>query len=251
LELSLALGEPGRDLVVLAEGNTSARSGPDQMIVKASGRQLSRAVADDFVKVTISAMVALVDDPGAGEEHVDRVFAELSAAGQRPSVEAMLHAVCLTTGRARIVGHTHPVHVNIVLCSEHAERMAREVLFPDQVVVLGARPVFLPYHDPGLELARAAKGAIEAHLVAEGRPPRLIYLANHGIMALGQSVSDVVQVTEMAVKAARVFGGALMVGGPRPLPGPAVERIDRRRDEAYRRRVLAGPPAGADAGREQ
>jgi hypothetical protein len=52
----------------------------------------------------------------------------------------------------------------------------------------------------------------------------------------------------MAVKAAKVFGGALMVGGPHRLSAGAVERIDRRHDEAYRRQMLAAPPATGHEG---
>ena len=53
VELSRTLGEPGRDLVILAEGNTSIRTGPDRMLVKASGSQLGTAADEDFVEVDI------------------------------------------------------------------------------------------------------------------------------------------------------------------------------------------------------
>jgi rhamnose utilization protein RhaD (predicted bifunctional aldolase and dehydrogenase) len=43
VELSRTLGEPSRDLVILAEGNTSIRTDPDRMLVKASGSQLGTA----------------------------------------------------------------------------------------------------------------------------------------------------------------------------------------------------------------
>ena len=65
VELSRTLGEPGRDLVILAEGNTSIRTGPDRMLVKASGSQLGTAVATDFVEVDISTMIDLVNDETA------------------------------------------------------------------------------------------------------------------------------------------------------------------------------------------
>jgi hypothetical protein len=40
VELSRTLGEPSRDLVILAEGNTSIRTEEDRMLVKAGGAQL-------------------------------------------------------------------------------------------------------------------------------------------------------------------------------------------------------------------
>src|SRR3984957_18079516 len=133
-------GEPSRDLVILAEGNTSIRTDEDRMLVKASGSQLGTASGEDFVEVDISTMLDLVNDETAGEDDVKRVFGEAGRAGRRPSVEAMLHAICLSAGGATVVGHTHPVPVNIVLCSPHAERMSSDVLFPEQVVILGRNP---------------------------------------------------------------------------------------------------------------
>jgi hypothetical protein len=52
-----ALGEPGRDLVILAEGNTSIHTAPDRMLVKASGSQLGAAVGEDFIEVGIRTML--------------------------------------------------------------------------------------------------------------------------------------------------------------------------------------------------
>ncbi len=239
VELSRTLGEPGRDLVILAEGNTSIRTDPDRMLVKTSGSQLGTAGDEDFVEVGIRAMLDLVHDETAGDGDVKRVFGEVSRGGRRPSVEAMLHAICLSVGGASVVGHTHPVPVNIVLCSPHAERMSSSVLFPEQVVILGRKPVFVPYLDPGLTLARAVRQEILRHIELDGAPPKVIYLGNHGLFALGESAAEVLQITAMAVKVSRILGGALTLGGVRTLSESDVARIDGRPDEIYRRQVLA------------
>jgi rhamnose utilization protein RhaD (predicted bifunctional aldolase and dehydrogenase) len=250
VELSRALGEPGRDLVILAEGNTSIRTGEDRMLVKASGAQLGTAAEEDFVEVDTRAMLDLVNDEGAGEGDVERVFGAFGrgsgsgSGGRRPSVEAMLHAICLGIGGASVVGHTHPVPVNILLCSPHAERMSADVLFPEQVVILGRNPVYVPYTDPGLTLARAVQREMRRRIELDGAPPKVIYLGNHGIFALGQSAAEVLQITAMAVKVSRILGGALTVGGVQVLSEHDVARIDGRPDEIYRRQVLAG---GSDA----
>lgn len=240
VELSRALGEPSRDLVILAEGNTSIRTDPDRMLVKASGSALGTAAGGDFVEVDTRVLLDLVNDETAGDADVERVFGELARGGKRPSVEAMLHAVCLSVGGASVVGHTHPVPVNILLCSPHAERMSSDVLFPEQVVILGRRPVFVPYLDPGLTLARAVQRDMLARIELDGVPPKVIYLGNHGIFALGGSAAEVLQITAMAVKVSRILGGAITLGGARALSPEAVARIDGRPDELYRRRMLAG-----------
>jgi rhamnose utilization protein RhaD (predicted bifunctional aldolase and dehydrogenase) len=254
VELSRTLGEPSRDLVILAEGNTSIRTEEDRMLVKASGSQLGTAAGEDFVEVNTRAMLDLVNDEAADEGDVERVFGALGRGpgGRRPSVEAMLHAICLGIGGASVVGHTHPVPVNILLCSPHAERMSADVLFPEQVVILGRNPVFVPYTDPGLTLARAVQREMLRRIELDGVPPKVIYLGNHGIFALGQSAAEVLQITAMAVKVSRILGGALTVGGVQTLSEHDVARIDGRPDEIYRRRVLAasGPGTGLAAGRD-
>ena len=243
--LSRTLGEPDRRLAILAEGNTSLRVGGGRMLVKASGASLACAQASDFVELEVADLLALLDDPAAGDDAVAAAFAGIEAArGRRPSVEAMLHAVCLDLGGAGAVGHTHPEPVLSLLCTEHGERLATDALFPDQVVVLGRHPLYVGYVDPGLALARRVRDDLRAHVTRHGEPPRVIYLGNHGLFALGRDPAHVLQLTDMAVKAARVLTGALAAGALRTLGGAEADRIDGRPDEHYRRRALAG---GRDA----
>ena len=233
--LSRALGDPAHELAILGEGNTSLRTGEGTMLVKASGASLATATAADFVALETAPLLALLDDPAADDAAVAEAFAAVEArTGRRPSVEAMLHAVCLERGGANAVGHTHPVPVLALLCSRHAPLLATHLLFPDQIVVLGRRPLFVPYVDPGLALARRVRDEIVAH----GEPLKVIYLGNHGLFALGRTPEHVLQITAMAVKASRVLAGALAAGGVMPLPAADADRIDARLDEHYRRAAL-------------
>jgi rhamnose utilization protein RhaD (predicted bifunctional aldolase and dehydrogenase) len=240
LALSRALGDPARELAILGEGNTSLRSGPGTMLVKASGASLASVAPADFVEIELAPLVALLDDPAADDAAVSAAFAPVEArTGRRPSVEAMLHAVSLELGGAVAVGHTHPVPVLALLCSEHAEALATHMLFPDQIVVVGRRPLFVPYVDPGLALARRVRDDLAGHIERHGEPPKVIYLGTHGRFALGRTTEHVLQITAMAVKAARVLAGALAAGGARPLGEADADRIDTRPDEHYRRAALA------------
>jgi rhamnose utilization protein RhaD (predicted bifunctional aldolase and dehydrogenase) len=121
--LSRALGDP--ELAILGEGNTSLRSGAGSMLVKASGASLATVTAADFVELETAPLIALLDDPAAGDAAVAEAFAAVEArTGRRPSVEAMLHAVCLEQGGVEVVGLTHPVPILALLCSPHAEALA-------------------------------------------------------------------------------------------------------------------------------
>ena len=238
--LSRRLGEPAFDAAILGEGNTSARDG-DTMLVKASGANLADAAAADFVPVDLDAAIALIADDDAGDAEVDALYGSVAAEhGRRPSVEALLHVVAYELTDAKVVAHTHPTDVNALLCSASAELLVDGSLFPDQIVVLGASPLLVPYIDPGIRLARHVRAALRDHIALHGETPRVIYLRNHGMFALGASAEHAWGVTAMAQKCARVILGASAVGGVQFMPADEVRRIDTRPDEKYRRALLAG-----------
>jgi rhamnose utilization protein RhaD (predicted bifunctional aldolase and dehydrogenase) len=238
--LSRTLGEPARQLAILAEGNTSARLDDDRMLVKASGSWLARLTEHDLVELRLSTVMALFDDPGAGDEQVAAAFKEAAPrGGPRPSVEAILHAVCYAETPAQVVAHTHPVAVNGLLCSSAAELLGEGALFPDQIVVLGRHMLVVPYVDPGLPLARHVRTMLTAFRDEHGTHPKALFLRNHGMFALGASTDEALQITEMAVKVALVLTAAAAVGGVVFLTEEQADRIDSRPDEHHRRRALA------------
>lgn len=238
VELSHRLGDPTRDLALAAEGNVSHRLDPDTMLVKASGCSLGTLGREDLVEVRLAPLVELLDSSSAGDADVSRVYAESTSGGRRPSVEAVLHAAILRETEAVCVAHTHPVAVNSLLCSTSAHLLTQGALFPDQVVMLGRRQVLVPYVDPGLALARAVRESLRAFVDAEGQRPKVLYLRNHGLFALGSSVEDALGITFMAVKSASILLGAIQAGGPVFLSDADVARIDSREDEHFRRSLL-------------
>ena len=239
--LTRTLAEPDRDLVVLAEGNTSTRVADGVMLVKASGSKMATAADRDFVEVRTTPLVELVASAESDDAEVNRVLldARLDSGAPKPSMEALLHALCIEEAGAEVVAHTHPTAVNGILCSDRAAELVAGALFPDQVVVMGRHTVLVPYADPGLALARAVRTELHRHLASHDRPPKVIYLVNHGIFVLAASADEALAVTEMTVKAARILAGALAVGKPTYLTDAEAERIDTRPDELHRRKRLA------------
>jgi rhamnose utilization protein RhaD (predicted bifunctional aldolase and dehydrogenase) len=256
VRLSRQLGDPAADLVVLGEGNTSTALGDGTFLVKASGTRLGGVTEEDLVRLDHAAVLDLVDDPTLDDHDQAGLAARLRDAAREPggdgtiaptaipkpaSIETMMHALALDLPGVSVVGHTHPTAVNALLCSDRAADLVAGSLFPDQVVVCGAHALLVPYAEPGLPLARAVRRGLAEYLDEHGSPPRLIHLANHGIVALGESGAQVLAVTTMAVKAARVLSGVLAVGSPTYLDPETVRRLDNRADERHRRRLLAGP----------
>lgn len=244
LRLAHAVGEPQRELAILAEGNVSARLDDERMLVKATGSSLASAGRDDLVECRFEPILELLDDPtafegGAGDARVAEALmaSRVDPTAKRPSVEALLHAVVLTSGAAAAC-HTHPVAVNALLCSDRAELLVAGALFPDQVVVLGTHSLLVPYVDPGLGLGRLMRHELRTFADRHGALPKVAWLQNHGIFAIGASPAECLRITEMADKFARTLLGAIAAGQPRFLPDAVLDRIDGRDDEHVRRAIL-------------
>ena len=248
VELTRRLGEPSKDYVILGEGNTSARADEATYWVKTSGSSMVSIGPDGFVRVRFAPVLELLD---AGDLADDEVKARLVAAKAdpqaqgHPSIEALLHALCLSLPGVSFVGHTHPVAVNAVLCSVRAQEAVAGRIFPDEIVVCGPAPAFVPYADPGIPLARAVWRSLTQYMDDYGGPPKTVYIQNHGLIALAQVPVEVENITAMAVKVARIVQGTYAVGGPRFLSAKDVERIHTRPDEDRRRAKLLGQK-GAD-----
>jgi rhamnose utilization protein RhaD (predicted bifunctional aldolase and dehydrogenase) len=153
----------------------------------------------------------------------------------RPSVETVLHALALQLDRVNFVGHTHPTAVNAILCSQKAKKAIAGRLFPDEIVYCGPAPVYIPYTDPGVPLARKVRDEIDRYLDEYRERPKVILMQNHGLIALGQTALEVENITAMYVKTARVILGAYALGGVQAMSPEAVARIHTRPDEQYRR----------------
>lgn len=242
-ELAHWLGDPDRDLAILAEGNVSHAVGDGATYwLKASGSSMGSMRPDQFVLMDTQRALALLDFESLPDAEIKRLLfaARMDETSDLyPSTEAALHAVCLTEGGAGAVGHTHPTPFLSLLCSVHAEAALAGRLFPDEIVVCGIAPCLVPYADPGPPLARAARQAIRAHIAQWGETPKVVLLRNHGLFALGKDTDEVKRVTQMAVKVARALVGTFALGGPTFLTPEQADRIRTRPDEHFRQKMLA------------
>ncbi len=243
VELSQYFGEPSRGFAILGEGNTSARINEDSFYVKASGIGLERIGPEGFVRVSARKVFSLLEEPDADDDEVARVLKEAREnpnETRMPSVETLLHAILLLVPDYAFVAHTHPVYTNMLLCSKVAEEAVSGRIFPDHIVLLGHRSVYVPYVDPGLPLAREVKRRVEEFVEEEGVLPRVIFMGNHGVIAMGDSPKTVIGCMEMVEKSSRILLGAYAVGGPNFMTAEAIARIATRPDEAYRLKYIAG-----------
>lgn len=238
LEMTLRLGEPERDLVILSEGNTSELVG-DEIVVKTSGSSMRTATRDDFVAVGVDPLVELLRDPSADQDRLTAALTagEVDGRTVRASVESLVHVAVRALAPVRYVAHTHPTDVVSLLASQEAASAFAEPVYTDELLILG-RPLFVPYAQPGMELGRLFLDRLEAYVDEHGELPSLVLLGNHGIVAISQTAEGAEAVSMMAVKSARVRLGARAAGGVAPLGDTA--HYFTRPDFAERRTRLAG-----------
>lgn len=216
------------------------RISADTFLVKASGSSLGTLTAAGVTECRFADLLPVLDARSLSDAVIDEKLyaARVDSQAKKPSVEAMFHAWLLTLPGVNFVGHTHPVEVNKILCTPLARKFAQGRCCPDEIVCCGAESVLVPYVDPGLKLAQAIRKAVLAFIKRTARPPRVILLENHGLIALGGTPESVLATSLMAVKAAEVFIGAHLLGRPRLLTRRQVERIIGRPDEHYRQQAL-------------
>jgi rhamnose utilization protein RhaD (predicted bifunctional aldolase and dehydrogenase) len=100
-----------------------------------------------------------------------------------------------------VVLHTHPIYANAFSCMEGGERALASLL--------PARLAFVEYRTPGHLLGRAVESAANAHRAQFGKPARQMLLANHGLIAAGETVSDAIDATNEVLHAGQRFFGPI------------------------------------------
>ena len=243
IELSRWLGEEHRGFAILGEGNTSARNSDGTFYVKASGARLGTIDESGFVEVQFAPVLEMLDGPTLSDAEVKaRLMAATinNPAGLAPSIETLFHAYLLSLPGVRFVGHTHPITVNAITCSQGWRDFTRGRLFPDEIVCCGVAPAYIDYTDPGVPLGRAIRNSVSSYIVKHNGWPKSILMQNHGLIAIGGTASEVMSITAMWDKTARVLAGTLHFGGPNFMSPESVSRIHTRPDELERKKRIEG-----------
>ena len=229
-ELILMTRELGRvehGLAITGEGNTSAALDDGTFLVKASGAGLGNITAKGFCRVDASRALALLDDSRCTDANAGELLrsALVRAGDPRPSIETMLHALCLDDSEIRFVAHTHPLGLLRILCSRAGVKPFRRHFYPFAVVTCGRHIATVGYHNPGLALARAIRTELVRYRRVHGRSPRLLLMANHGAVALARTAVEALDISLMAEKWAQLLDGTQRWGGPSYLPAYAFKHL--------------------------
>ncbi len=247
-KLARAAGAPSEDLTILAEGNAAVFDrANDRFLVKASGVIMSDATDEDWVWVSASKCVELLEEAvkvGVTDKlnsALDLLLKDAftpSGKNRKASIETLVHVVAFHLMDANWSLHTHPTPVVAIAASKRAAEHYSGSLFPDESVICGPVPLFLPYAAPGLELGLGVYQGVLKYKDQFGRSPGQIILGNHGLCTSGKGSDEALATTKMAVKAAKIRIGALSAGGLNFITIEAAEAIAFRPDEIARRLML-------------
>lgn len=176
----------GKDssLVQGGGGNTSVKSADGEyMFIKASGTALKDMTKEKgWRRLKLSAIWSIIKDrslakfePAVREtEVVNRLFLACDdnlTTGARPSVETPLHAIL-----DRCVIHLHPSVVGVYVNAKKG-KVALEKVFKNEKYP----PLWVPYVNPGLTLARKTARLVSDYQNRYGRKPTVLFLEKHGL----------------------------------------------------------------------
>ena len=163
LDPSLVQGKGGNISVKTKEG----------MIVKASGATMGDVnLYHGFSVCDIGEFPVLSTE----KEYVGFIQSLVKSGSARPSMETGFHAML----PHKTVVHTHPVHLNAILCSMESKTIIDQ-LFSDLSYT------FVEYTPPGLELVNRIS-------TGEGRD--VIFLENHGLIVGAETAQEAFETTE-------------------------------------------------------
>ena len=186
---------------VLAGGGNTSFKDEKYIYVKSSGVSLANITEDGFVKMEKSALNQIFSKVYSSndEQREAQVLADMLSARcageqhKRPSVEAVLHLAM----PFKFVLHIHPSMVNGMTCGKDGKAIFSKLF---------SKGIWIEPIMPGYILALTVKNLINEYNKANGEPPKLIFLENHGVFIGGNNLIEIDElVVEINEKLKRVI----------------------------------------------
>ncbi len=197
-----------RGYVAAADGNLSARLGPDRLLATPSGVSKGFLSAQDLVVIRLDGE-PVPSYRGRGQKPSSEILMHLEVYRQRLDVNAVVHAHPPAATAFSIAGVT----------------LARCIL-PEVVITLGGIPT-AEYATPGtVEVPESIDQAIQEY--------DAIVLAHHGTLTVGQTLWDAYQRLEKVEQTAQITLIARQLGQVKTLSPEAVSKLMAQRREWLR-----------------
>ena len=227
IDLAHRVGNHAARLAIWNEGAVAAKLPGGRFVVSATGACLGKLDARGLVELDLAKVQGFLP---LEEVHAEDFAAtQTDPGGPAPSADVFAFADLFAFEGVRFAAHTQPVPVNQVICSPRARQFADRRNLPHEIIACGQASVLVPFMPPGLALAKEIKRKIALWRDRFKIVPKLILIQNHGMITLGDSVDEVLMLTEMTVKFAEIFLGAAMMGGPEFMKPNHVTQIEATR----------------------
>lgn len=176
------------DLVQAGGGNSSVKLNDCEMLIKASGCQLSEVDRENgYAKVNYRGIAKFLQENeklAVSDAAGKVILAKTLIAGERPSIETFLHSIT-----AKVTLHTHPLLVNVLTARKNGKSIIKK-LFPNAL--------WVSYATPGVKLAQVYYDSWrQANINAN---TQIVFLQNHGLLVSGMSASEVIAATDEVVE---------------------------------------------------
>jgi len=211
-------------LTIWNEGAVAAKQPNGKLTISAAGANLAHLDLKAMVELDLARMQALVEKDTFTED--EELKPRTNPEGPAPSPDAFIFADLFAFEGIRFGAHTQPIPVNQVICSPRARQFADRRNLPHEILACGQASVLVPFVPPGHGLAKEVKRKIALWRDRFKIVPKLILIQNHGMIALGDTVDEVLMITEMTVKFAEIFLGAATMGGPEFMKPNHVAQIE-------------------------
>ena len=208
---------------VMESARAMHRSG---LVVGSSGNVSARVRGEDLLAITTAGKD--YETMGLDEVVVTDFEGDAVEGGGLPSTEMLMHvAIYRARPDVRAVMHTHSVYAS-------ALAVAGEPLPPlidEMVVTMGDGIRVSDYAFPSTE-------ALGDAVVAALGERNAALIRNHGLVGVGGSLAEALNVCRLAEHVAHIYAAAKTVGAPSPLPDEAVEtetalfRMSRKAESA-------------------
>jgi len=174
------------EFVLAGGGNTSCKI-ESELYIKASGTSLADITVEQFVIMDRVLLQSLWTKkyPSNDDLREKDVLKDVMDArrrdqySKRPSVEVLLHDIF----PQRFVVHTHPAIVNAITCSAQGQEAI--------IKLFGDRAIWIDEIKPGFLLASAVKVKVTEYTLQMLKPPQLLFMQNHGLLAAADSIEEI------------------------------------------------------------
>jgi rhamnose utilization protein RhaD (predicted bifunctional aldolase and dehydrogenase) len=213
-------------LVIYDEGLVAAKL-DRYIIVSRPGARLGSLEFGDLIHIDPGPLLELLK-----VDQLKRQVEEETLTGSRvrddfpiPGPETYFVADLLARSESHLLAHVQPILINQILASPRARQFADRRITLTEVSGCGVATAMVGYADPGAVLAKEIRHKVNLWRDRARVEPKIVLLQNNGMVVIGDTPAEIIETIDKILKAAEVFIGASVLGGPQFLTVANIGRV--------------------------